>query len=385
MANDVCFTLEYPESAVCVATRPSVFNQKMTNSMKKIDLTRRHPIQDIVAIGCLGDLFQKLGPALRQLFSEGLLTSIIHLDIKLQKHTYQENYCQCGQSGGCQTIPLDTLSELGLTNRRLLIYIAAPSRFHVPYIEQALLLPGNNIIVVEKPFALDFEKAKRIIDRKPANLVQMDHLFGKKEVQTAMNDLGSKELERSLGFEFNFIETSDVKNRDIDNVIYDLAWHGFSLIIALFRRCGYTAKLGVISVDTSTYSRGPLNQRPKNFTAAKIEGEITFAGRSVPFVIRVGKGMSRQLKQLLIWGRTGHVRTISLEESGFRPHYNMVRELITQEYPDMGIDIDDVPTVVKACSDACSMMNDHGNYSFNSIPDFLKGGSISNNEYCLLA
>ncbi len=146
----------------------------------------------------------------------------------------------------------------------------------------------------------------------------------------------------------------------------------------MFHAVGVTAKFLISEVQTAIYKTENGETCPTGHTAARIDGYVIFNEHTIPFTIRVGKGLSFELKELVIWKQHSYVRhVIPLSESGWEAHYRILNELICAEMPDMKLSLTDVVKIVHVCTEADRRAVNQGSYSFGQTPDFLLGGCVS--------
>jgi len=177
-----------------------------------------------------------------------------------------------------------------------------------------------------------------------------------------------------VGIWFDLWETTSVGCRLIDDAIWDLGWHGFECILAPLRAAGTAGALTVTGVRVATHTPLPGTPPPTLCTAARIEGWVPLAGRAVPFLIRVGKGVAEVRKQLVCRDTAGVRHVVSLQESGWTAHYRVLHELVTQPHPDLKLTLVDTLTVVKLCACASRLAVDEGTYLFGTTPACLRRG-----------
>lgn len=336
-----------------------------------------------VIIGALGHLGTwRLTPALTRLVSEGKVRRIIEVDIKPESYASLHSKAFTGASytyyqvaEGCvlENGPITALTAIG---NKTVAYVACPSEYHVLYAD--MLRKTGCRIAVEKPLARDQLAAETMTDWDYSCLYAVGHQLFKKEMVKALREIDSVGPQKAEGFEFNLLETSGIGERAIDNAIWDTGWHGFEVFLAMFRAAGLSAKFLISEVQTAIYEAGNGEPCPTKHTAARIDGYLIFKEYTIPFTIRVGKGLSFELKELVIWERHNSVRrVIPLSESGWEAHYRILNELICAEMPDMKLSLNDVVTIVQACSEADKRAVDQGTYAFGQTPDFLLGGCVS--------
>jgi len=337
-----------------------------------------------VGVGTMAELLWglniRLKPAQRELVSEGLLVKAVDVDIKLGIRSILPPQVSfpgairyiCIDPNDPQT--LDILVKLGLTGEDALIYIATPTPFHVPYARWALRT--GSWVAVEKPLTTDPSHAACFLREGNVNLSLVDHQLFKKGMLRAIAQVTGEEMLAAESFEFQLLETGSVGIREIENAIHDTGYHGFACILALLESSmcitGDVVEINIRDVYTATYDRDPIGLRPKEFTAARIEGFISFAGITVPFLIRVAKGVGHGSKKLVIRGKSNRIqRIVTLDESGWHAHCRLLRRLIMDDSPDLGIDEAGVLRTIEACRDASDRARYKGYYEFGSIPSFL--------------
>jgi hypothetical protein len=341
---------------------------------QKVYPTRFKPMSlfpGMVTIG-VGAIKKKLQPAQRKLVSDGILDTIVNIDTKDQNGNGCADwkgpstfYVQANRDS---TIPLNALKQLGLTEQPILIYVSTTTKWHLHYARNALQLGDHIRVAVEKPLTTISTEAETILSGDYPNLFPVDHQLFKAEVRKAIQDIKPGEFLTAEGIEFDFLETDTIGYRDIDNAIYDLCSHGFTIILALLEICDWDGQFVINAVETATYNIDDTFQPPRVFTAARIEGYLEFEDNRVPVVFRVGKGMSYSFKTLIIWGKRNRInRVIPLDESDWRPHYSLLIELLTNQEPRLGVDLSAAVKSVKACSDACRIAKDKGSYALGSI------------------
>jgi hypothetical protein len=346
----------------------------------------RHPVSRydaIVRIGARGDLSRRrLSMAVTQLVQEGKLRRIIDVDtrprgrvrdlcasldgVRYEYHQIEED----------SILPEPLARELAVQGHKMVVYVACPTKDHLQYAEQ---LRGFRCrTAVEKPLTCDPTAAQALTQRNCQRLYPVGHQLFKREMLKAMATIRCAELLRARGIEFSFFETGSIGERAIDSAIWDTCWHGFEVILALFRASGLDAQFLIYQVLTGTYSPLDHEALPADHTAARIDGYVDSLQGPIPFVIRAGKGLGVDLKELAIWDERGHVRqVISLKETGWDPHYRVLNELICAEAPNMKLSLGDTIQIVQACSEADAKAEDQGPYPIGYTPGFLMGGRVS--------
>jgi hypothetical protein len=325
--------------------------------------------RNVLAIGALGDLSKKTGPAFKKLYNEGLLRRVVHAEKRPPEGMEVFEY-YVGINGDNE-LPLTELAKLGLCDEPLLVYVAGPSWLHGHYAMQALRLPGDILVAVEKPFGMDIENTRRLVNGGHVNLVPIEHVFFKKNLLDLIDEPRNGNQDRLVGFELDHLETNAVGNRDWPGAIYDLAWHLFSIMLILCKRWGLGHGIVIEEASVGTYLKGLA------CTAARIKGWVV-GDKTLPFTMRVAKGVEKELKKLVLrYDGPPHKVPRSLGESGWRAHWRVLQRLVTQERPDLLMDTNDAMKVVEACWDSCTLARWEQLYTFGSMPEFLKGGEVS--------
>lgn len=335
-------------------------------------------IDTMVTIGGGDVTQQRLRPAQRQLRAEGLLRRAAYLDILpccpftlAQDRTCNEGEHYFPIEDRC-LLPLDELARQGLLGPHVLALVCTPTPYHALYATQ--LLGTGCCIAVEKPFTQSQVAAKSLLPFGDV-VFPVGHQLFKAEMLHFLARCRMRDWVRHLtAISFDLWEAKGVGRRAIDNAVWDLGWHGFECILAPLRAAGYTVTMSVTRVRVATYAPPAGELSPVAFTAACIEGCIHFGDCSVPYRIRVGKGLAEERKQVVFWsGASGERCVVSLQESGWQAHYRLLHELLTSARPDLKLSLADTVTVVHLCAEASRLAVDEGTYPFGTTPDFLQG------------
>lgn len=341
-----------------------------------------------VRIGALGNLSQRrLSPAMAQLIREKKLWHIIDVDIKAQipgqdplikRSGAWHRYYQIGEDS---VLPDSLAEDLARLGGGIVAYVACPTIYHLNYAEQFNCFCCR--IAIEKPLTRDMVAARALVEQNHRNLFPVGHQMFKTTMRQILSqiqngEMPSTEILGADGFEFNLLEMDDIGGRDIDNAVWDTGWHGFEVIAALFRAIHVDVEFSVYDVKTATYEPTDSRLTPSEYTAARIDGFLDYGWGPVPFVIRVGKGLSVEQKELVIWNRHTHNQhVIPLNESGWEAHYFVLHELVCAENPNMRLSLEDTAQIVQACSEADRRAINCGMYPIGQMPDFLMGGRVS--------
>lgn len=346
-------------------------------------MCNRYPVSQrdsVVRIGSQSAVSRQcLSPALAQLVTEGKVRYIIDIDIKgkpawgdplIARLDVPYEYYQVDDNS---ILPEPFAEELTVLGQRLVAYVACPTAHRLMYVEQ--LRYAGCRTAVEKPLSRDVEAVRSLVEQDRDNLYPIGYQLFKARIERFLNIAKSTNVVKAEGIEFCFMERDDLGGRAIDDVIWDKGWQGFEVMMAMFHAGGVPAEFVICEVEAATYQPRPGQRYPQDFTAARIDGYVDIGRDCIPFVIRVGKGLDFDLKELAVWGRRGRVsRLVSLGENGWNAHYRVLNELICSETPDMKLSIDEVAKLVRACAEAESLVTDQGIYSFGCTPGFLRGG-----------
>src|SRR5207244_993815 len=125
---------------------------------------------------------------------------------------------------------------------------------------------------------------------------------------------------------FTLFENKGVGGRQIDDAIFDLAWHGIECALApVAALVGEDPAVEIVGVREAKYHGGP--DAPRVSTAARIEARLVTSEAEIPLLIRVGKGLDSDRKALELYRPDGQlIRSVSLAESGHHAHRRMIEE-----------------------------------------------------------
>lgn len=277
-------------------------------------------------------------------------------------------YVQFVQSTGSE-LPIDKLSAAGCLGEGSLAVVATPTAFHIP---QALeIAPHVGRVAVEKPLSNLSREAASLMEWD-AKIFPIGHQLFKQDVLCLIRASreGRIAWDQVARLNFQLFEKVGVGDRDLDDAIFDLSWHGFECLYAPLCAAGVGGMIHIEEAKTSTYYGGL--DHPKRFTAARVRGWFEDDQRRLPFDLRVGKGLAENSK-----GIVGEVNRIpcplaSLSESGSAAHERLLRELLAKPEPDMLLDLRRVAMVVEACEQAVSMQMEMPGYLFGTTPDWLQ-------------
>lgn len=325
----------------------------------------------IVTIG-YGDVTQnRVRPAQRQLFADGLLHSVAYLDIfPAPGETFAEDELYSQIEDQC-LLPWDELDRHGLLGPHVLVLVNTPTRYHTLYAKQ--FVGTGCSVAVDKPLTGELAAATSLLAFEDM-VFPIGHQLFKANMLSFLEQCEEMPelLQQLTALDFTLWETRDVGHRAIDNAVWDLGWHGFECIIAPLRAAGSPAELSVTRTRVATYEPPAGGLRPAVYTAAYIEGSVHFDSYAVPYRIRVGKGLAEEHKQLVLrCGVRDEPVIVSLAESGWRAHYRVLRELLTATRPDLKLSLADTVAVVQLCAQADRLAVDEGTYSFGTTPGFM--------------
>jgi len=333
----------------------------------------------VVIIGSEGDLGrQRLRPALRQLWAEGLLRCAAYLDISAnrscalrqdQGRSLEEYYFPI--QNGC-LLPLEELDRHGLIGPHVLIFVCPPTPYHVPYAMQ--FLGTGCVVAVEKPLTQNQVAARSLLPFSDS-VFPVGHQLCKGDMLRFLTHCQEEQdwARQVSTISFDLWEMKGAGRRVIDDAVWDLGWHGFECILAPLRAAGYAVTMTVTRVRVATYAPRTGEPIPATFTAACIEGQVQIGNRAVPYRIRVGKGLAEERKQVVFRSDPDdgqHV--VSLQESGWQAHYRVLRELLTEPRPDLKLSLADTVAVVQLCNQAGRLAVDDGAYPFGTTPSVFQ-------------
>lgn len=324
----------------------------------------------VVCISAGAVVAQRVRPALKFLAPCGL-EQVVFVDIGHgppfalepgQPGTATERYLRIG--------PDNRPPDWGAAPEHTLALVCSPSNLHAPY---AAALQGRAArIAVEKPLALSRQDADRMARR--TDLCAIGHQLFKAPMLAFLDSCrhGALDPTRIAQIDFFLLESVGVGARQIDDVIWDLAFHGFECILAPLRAAGVTMRVDVERALTARYSLAG-EPHPSVTTAAIIEGVVTIDGRAVQFAMRVGKGVGVNRKEVVFRDARGvPVATVAMNESGWHAHARLLSELLTAEHPDMRLGLDDAASIVGLCCRAVRVACAAADYEFGTVPNFLQ-------------
>jgi hypothetical protein len=344
----------------------------------------KKPFKNLIVVGFWGHPdMRRIKPAEDLLYERHYIQLLLDVDTKqtIPIQEYANNntgYYRYWHIDPVSANLSGVFSGCGISPDSTAVYISTPEHYQGYCVRQALAI-GCGVVACEKPRATNPGDAAILFGGANHNLYAVDQYLFKKQMQAALVSVTEKELRDAQGFEFVFFEKGTVSDHDIDSVIVELGWHGFSCISALFRSVGFVEEFCITDVTTATYcdiGGAAESQKP---TAAKIDGYIAFNGYVIPFVIRVGKGLRRASRLLVIW-RDWHnpQRVIRFNEGAWKAHYRMLKKLIVSESPDMGLDLNATENIFRACCESQQKAHHEGNYRIRTMPVFLEGGFLTN-------
>jgi len=268
-------------------------------------------------------------------------------------------------------LPLERFARNGWLGEHVLAYIATPTEYHLWYAKQ---LAGTGCrIAVEKPLTKRPSEARELTYFADGHIFAVGHQLFKAAMLAFLQRCRANGLKAAAAARFDMLETKGVGNRTIDDAIWDLGWHGGELLIATYRAAGLEASIHTTRVLTATYRPPPGEPSPHVFTAARWEGFVRVAGTEMPFTFCMGKALGHSRKRLAFTDASGATCIeVPLDESGWRAHGRLLRELLTADRPDMKLQLPDALGLVRACNEAGAAAQDEGAYAFGVTPEFLQ-------------
>jgi hypothetical protein len=154
-------------------------------------------------------------------------------------------------------------------------------------------------------------------------------------------------------------------------VSWDLGWHVFECLLAPLRAAGQTASVEISLVRTASYLPPPHEPSPPCATAARITGWLRLAGFSLPFDLRMGKGIGIDRKQIAYHRVAQPDLVVDLPETGRAAHHRLLEELLTAAEPRLGLDLAEAIDIVRLCVRAEQAAEVEHSYPFGELPAFL--------------
>lgn len=319
----------------------------------------------LVVLG-LGNVSQKIAPAIDRLESEGLVEDILLLDLCYQRQPYYPTRYKFQEIASP-----DQLERILLNSRffgeNVRLIVACCSRLHVPYAQAAVGLVGA--IAIEKPIALRLCDAERLRGQK--NVFSIEHQLYKEDSIKFLQQLINWNNVESVSFDF--LESNSVGSRACDPMIIDTGYHGLALLFAAMERHGFGAfELNITATVAAKYWKDSEGFVPENATAGRVEAIVALENNSFPVVMQVAKGIPKeaQRKILTVCLRDGGHVKVDLSEGGYMPHYRCLRDFVTRQNGHIGTELGiDIVGSVEKMHD---MSTDVDGYRFGSIPSFIR-------------
>ena len=335
--------------------------------------SQRTPINQVSVIGA-GQVFQqRFLQAAIELARDSNLAELTVFDLK-DKAPFEVRCTQSLQVRYRSLNPEEDLcSQLrraGALGNHTLAIIATPTMYHV---DNAYQLAGHvRCLAVEKPIAIDPINACRLREFTD-RIAPIDHQLYKPEMLSLIRDArrGAIPWSTVAGMEFRLCEMSAVGNRQIDDAIYDLGYHGLACMLVSLRTSLFQVEIRIDKCEVATYVEGPDD--PTEITAARIEGRFQTRSMEIPFVISVGKGLAKNQKGLRLCDRQNStIRQASLNERGHFAHMRFMRSVIDPgDQTGQLIDVNDSIQIVQACADALAIARVMPTYRLGETPPWL--------------
>jgi hypothetical protein len=339
-----------------------------------ICIARARRIDTMITIGC-GDLVKnRLLPSQCQLAEEGILLRSGYLDVSAACPIRPDGRLRAASAyfrvRPGSRLPLADLEAGRWLGPYVLAYVATPTVFHMPYVRQ--LLGTACRIAVEKPLTDHPAEAEDLLNFPTGTVFPVGHQLFKRAMLDFLETYRPGDVLGASAIEFDLMETKGIGNREIDDAVWDLGWHGFEVMRAAYRAAGAEVRMCPTDVRIATYKSPVGGPAPGRFTAARIEGFLEAMGRVVPFVIRVGKGLGQTSKRLMFLDARGRTRQeVPMGESGWEAHYRLLLELMTAPQPDLRLGLAETLDLARACQAAAALATDEGSYAFGTTPAFL--------------
>jgi hypothetical protein len=167
------------------------------------------------------------------------------------------------------------------------------------------------------------------------------------------------------------LEARGLDERRVSPAEWDMGWHAQELLTAPLRAVGLAVQVEVDDVRTAAYWPAGDQRAPDVSTAARLTGQVVCADRTVSFDLRMGKGLGVERKLVRYTFANAAPLVVDVSETGWGAHYRLLKELLTADRPDLGLDLSDAVEVVQVCAAAQALARDAGRYPFGDLPVFL--------------
>lgn len=337
-----------------------------------MQLSSRSPnsLKRIVLVG-LGNVSNKVHPAILNLLQDGSVTDVLYVDKKPGLFPkFKNDGITCQQLDNPEDAPA-MLAKSGFLGTDVLCLICTPDQLHVPYCEALADVVGH--VAIEKPLALSTAEAKRLL-KLGGQCSAIEHQLNKESSLKLIGKFKEQQIEYTDLRRMNFTmhESGPVGERELAPLSFDTGYHGLALGLAALRHQVEHLEIVVKKCFVATYANGP--DKPRNSTAALIRGEIIAEWSNIPFEVDVAKGVRISRKRFAFRGQKVNHR-INLDESGYRPHCRVIRTLLRADSPS--ISIEDSIQVVSACETANKQAIDCGSYEFGTNIDWQSLAKLS--------
>jgi hypothetical protein len=311
-------------------------------------------------------------PSCLKLRSEGRIGRLHFADVRSQEEVFpnglppDSTFTQIPNG----QLPISELRRKRAITADTLVAVNTPTPYHVPYARQ--LAPYVGRVGVEKPLSQSTREAMHLLDLED-RVFPIGHQLFKPEVLSLNRKAGNGDLpvEKIGCAEFRLFEKIGVGGRQIDDCVWDLAWHGFECMLSPLVAQNESFQILIESSKVSTYHDGP--DFPSVWTAARVDGILQTNLTFIPFSIRVGKGLCSNDKRIELYDSNGwRIAKATLNEDiHSSAHERLLRELAGSPSPNMQLTMRDVIAVVEACQQSVRKSIELPGYKFGCTPHWL--------------
>lgn len=272
-------------------------------------------------------------------------------------------------------LPLGRLHDRGVLEPGSAWVVATPTASHVQY---ALQFAPWCRVVVEKPLAASSRQARLLLPlaARGVDVHAMDHKLFAAPALAFVDEcrLTPALLDPIHHIDATFLESAGFSHgRHVEDVIADVQWHLLVVILALFKTYGFTVEFSVEHAWVATHEPDPAGryQTPGTWTASRLQGHLRLGDRLISFDLAQAKAApvnDKTVRLLDAGGRSVHV--VDLNESGWRAHARILREVLSPA-PDFRHSLADAIGVMAAVDAARALAREEAPYSVGGLPDFL--------------
>jgi len=249
-----------------------------------------------------------------------------------------------------------------------LVIIACPPEYHVDYIKY--FYTSNCRIAVEKPLSMSFDSLRDLCYSKMNNVYPVDHKLFSLSFIDFLLSIRTEELGR---IESTFFQSLLIpSDRYQINSVYDIQWHLLTLLLSISKKFN----LNILDINGNLYTSRYIYNHviSPEITASRIQGIIKgLHNNYVEFDLKQCEGSGRIMKHTILFNKKGGIiNTIDLMETGYMQHYRLLFELLSSDSNKLNQSQKHAFLVQRYLDGLLKRQNVEPNYTFNSIPAFLK-------------